>query len=189
MHEDQMTTFEVNVRLLAWERWPGLDWPTRLKLLGCPLGDLSADPPSPTLVREMEARFGLTGLRHADLLSERDVDVLRANLEHLLAKERYGSFRTIARQIGVSTATVSRWAAGTHTPHQPHLQALGRALSLQRDTDLHTSLLFLTDHPCTHEERRLNVLRWVNAAKPADLEALFPALDRLLGTRPIHHQE
>jgi hypothetical protein len=168
-----MTQFELNWRYLAWRRWPDLTWPQRLARLGKPLRDLTADPPAVNLVAEIEGRFEAEHLEHTNMLAGEDLDFLRENLRHLLGQAPYGTHGTLARQMGVSLNTVSR-------PRPDHLRNLCALLHLPPDLDLYATPLFLTDAPSTHVARLEQVKGWMDGLRPTALQALYPALERLL---------
>lgn len=176
----EMTQFELNWRYLAWRRWPDLTWSQRLARLGKPLRDLTANPPAAKLVAEIEGRFEVEYLEHINVLAEEDLDFLRENLRHLLGQAPYGTHGTLARQIGVSLNTVSRWASGENRPRPEHLRTLCALLYLPPNLDLYATPLFLTDAPSTHSARLEQVKGWVNGLDPAALQVLYPALERLL---------
>lgn len=183
-HMRPMTRFERNWRVLAWQRWPQLPWPERLERLGLPLEDLTSPTPHPETVQRIEGRFHAEHLQHVDLLTEQNIDILAQNLRYLLGNAPHGTLGRLARRLGVSLSTVSRWAAGETHPRETHLRVLHSELHLDADLDLTTTPLFLWEAAFTHEARVQQIHRWVDTLPAPTLQVLYPALERLLRETP-----
>lgn len=175
-----MSRFEQNWRVLAWQRWPRLSWAERLSRMGLPLAELVAQHPDPEIVLRVEGRFGAEHLQHVDLLADQHIDVLAENLRYLLGRAPHGTLGRLARRLEVSVSTMSRWAAGETHPRAAHLRLLHSELHLDADLDLTTTPLFLWETAFTHEARVRQIHQWVDTLPPAQLQILYPALERLL---------
>lgn len=180
----EISRFEYNWRILAWQRWPNLPWTERIERLGFSIDQLTAQPPDPEIVRLIEGRFHAEHLQHADLLTDQKIDILRENLRFLLGQAPHGTLGRLARRLGVSLSTVSRWAAGETHPREMHLRVLHSEFHLDANLDLSTTPLFLWEAAFTHDARVREVHRWVDSLPATTLQALYPALERLLRETP-----
>jgi hypothetical protein len=110
-----------------------------------------------------------------------NLDILKANLQLLLDLLPYGRKKVFAQSIGVKPRTVSDWLAGRQRPERDNLRAVGRHFGLPENIDLTTEPLFVTFEPFGESARREWVRRRIGEIDTQTLDALFPALRKLLG--------
>lgn len=85
----------------------------------------------------------------------------------------------IAKEIGVTERTISRWKAGDHDISDGHLAALRRIFQLPSGTDLRKDPIFLSWVPIDDRGRRQWLSRQIKEIDSADLTELFPAFEKL----------
>lgn len=112
---------------------------------------------------------------HAPFFEER-INVLLENVQYLLESVKQ---KDLAREIGVTKDTVSRWFRGGHNISPKHLDELRRFFRLPADIDLKTDAIFLSLTPFDDQRRREWLAQQIKEIDPDQLRDLFPAFERL----------
>ena len=194
----------TNVLFACWRRTAAKDdWP---QLLG---GWLVAEP-SPAEAKLLVARrvaesflMGETGLDHqqVELLARslhRDVQelmfeswpaaedglILRENMRRLIENSGADSKGGLAKTLGVSAATLSRWISGQQVPDTRARRAIVSLFGLRSSEDLEQTPLFLSYTPVTHAERLVWIQSRLVRMSWTELGELFPAFQRLC-SKPV----
>lgn len=108
------------------------------------------------------------------------VDIFRENIAFLLDSLPHGKKQGLAASLGVDPTTVSRWGAGKLRPHRAYLHQLLQHFGLPSSTDLDADPLFLRPDPIGSAAIRAWICKRVESIEGSDLEALLPALKKLL---------
>ena len=109
--------------------------------------------------------------------------ILQQNIRRLLENSGVETKAGLAKTLGVSAATLSRWISGSQVPDTRARRAIASLFGLRGVDDLEQTPVFLSYSPVTHAERvawiqsRLVDMSWV------ELRELFPALRRLCDPR------
>lgn len=118
-------------------------------------------------------------LAHEQLLPEQEI--LANNIDCLFAELGHGRRAEVANEIGVDVSTISRWRRGKLKPSAERLQRLQSLFGLSDSINLRRDPLFLSIFPISESQRREWLKNQIGRLPPDDLNALFPALQRLLG--------
>src|SRR5262249_21357701 len=109
------------------------------------------------------------------------VDVLWENIKFLTEKDNTGEkLVRLARAIGVSQVTISRWRNRAQRPEDAQIAKLALYFNLPARTDLKTDSIFLSLYPIGHLERRNWLKHQIDQLNAEILDEIFPALRRLL---------
>jgi len=106
-------------------------------------------------------------------------DILQENLLYLFDSLEHGEGKVLAERIGANPTTVSRWRSGEQTPRKHNLVALCHFFGLSSGTNLETDPIFLSVDPVGDRQRREWLKKRIDELKLADLQDLYPALERL----------
>jgi transcriptional regulator with XRE-family HTH domain len=109
------------------------------------------------------------------------VDVLWENIKFLTEKDYTGEkLVAIARAIGVSQVTISRWRSRNQRPEDAQIAKLCLYFNLPAKTDLKTDSIFLSLYPIGALDRKNWLKQQIDQLDPEILDEIFPALRRLL---------
>lgn len=184
--------FAMNLRLGLWRKgipsahwsgqvaaWAGVSEERAEQLLrgeGAPIGSSEIDRIASGIEQSADE------LVHGDLLAE--VDILKENLRSLLSTLPHGGQLEFAKAISVDPTTVSRWATGKFPPRRaPNLAAIRRYFHLPSFVDLNSTPLFLDMDPIGNLAKRQSLHDQLDGLSADELDALFPALRKLLAKR------
>lgn len=109
--------------------------------------------------------------------------ILRQNIGRLLGNSGAETKGELAKTLGVSAATLSRWISGSQVPDSRARRAIAALFGLGGAEDLEQTPVFLSYSPVTHAERLAWIQSRVVRMSWAELRELFPALRRLCDTR------
>lgn len=133
---------------------------------------------------EVEALASIFGLEIDDLivapLYNRERTILQENLAYLAESVRHGKQKEVAKMIGVSAETFSRWAGGTVKPRKRNLRTLLKLHEIDPDTDLETEPLFLSLEPVSAFAKRDWISGRVQDLPSDEIAAIYPALRKIL---------
>lgn len=107
--------------------------------------------------------------------------ILRQNIRRLLGNSGTETKGELAKRLGVSAATLSRWTGGHQEPDTRARRAIVSLFGLRSIEDLEQVPLFLAYVPVTHAERVAWIQSRVADMSWRELDELFPALRRLCG--------
>lgn len=183
-----------NLRLLLWQKgidrkkwaeelahWAGVDVSKARALL-------NGEKPSE---REMDRIAEANNIEQQDLLGDlvERVNVLAENLKYLLDSLPHGGQRLLAKELGADETTLSRWKSGKGIASgradrrvKEKLARLREYFGLSSAVDLTVEPLFLSLEPIGSYQRRQWVQERLEAMDSAELDELFPAFKRLLGS-------
>ena len=105
--------------------------------------------------------------------------ILRENLRRLLGNSGSGTKGELAKLLGVSAATLSRWISGHQEPDTRARRAIASLFGLRGIEDLEQAAVFLSYTPVTHAERVAWIQSRVVDMPWSQLKEMFPALRRL----------
>jgi transcriptional regulator with XRE-family HTH domain len=111
--------------------------------------------------------------------------ILRQNIGRLLGNSGAATKGELAKRLGVSAATLSRWISGQQQPDTRARRAIASLFGLRSSEDLEHTPLFLSYMPVTHAERVAWIQSHVVDMSWRELDELFPALRRLFGRRSV----
>ena len=180
----------VNIRYACWkasqkhEQWPSLlaTWLGRREEVGLATAIL-CDFQTPTS-EQIESLAKALHIDEQDLVfttmpTAEGVDLLSENLKRLLASTGNQTKGALAKEIGVSPATLSRWISGGQVPDTSARRRIAVFFGLRSPEELAESPIFLSYLPVSHGER----LAWLNSRLQViashELHYLFPALLRI----------
>jgi transcriptional regulator with XRE-family HTH domain len=109
--------------------------------------------------------------------------ILRENLRRLIGNSGVETKGELAKLLGVSAATLSRWISGHQEPDTRARRAIVSLFGLRSDEELEQTPLFLSYTPVTHAERVAWIQSRVVQMPWHELRELFPAFRRLCGPR------
>lgn len=180
--------FSENVKYLLWsdkdlprEEWLSrlVEWtksdPIRAKEL-----IYGAEPSSSEQKNIAEAvNRTESDLRHARLLEEDGINLLRENVLYLLDNLEHGEQGKLAKSIGVDEDTITKWKSGQGI-RPKNLEALREYFRMPSDVDLKTKPIFLELTPFGDKRRREWLHNHIDQLEPDTLRDLFPSLVRQL---------
>lgn len=179
----------LNIRYLLWREGVRRDeWAAKLAdLLGCDIrraqeilsGGVDLQPKEISAMAKAY-KVGVNDLRTLNLLSKEKVDVLIANIRHLIDGLAHGQRRQFATELGVDVTTVSRWSTAAQRPTKTKLGRIRDYFGLPVATDLEGDPIFLSLDPVTGSEMRSWLHEQIEGLDADTLRNLFPALQRLL---------
>jgi len=179
----------LNIRFLLWREGVRRDeWGGKLaKLLGSDIhraqevlgGRVDLQPKEIALIAKAY-KLGGNKLRTQSLVSEEKVDVLSANIRHLIDGLAHGQRRQFAAELGVDVTTVSRWSTASQRPTKTKLKRICNYFGLPVATNLEGDPIFLSLDPVTGSEVRSWLHEQIDGLDADTLRNLFPALQRLL---------
>lgn len=105
--------------------------------------------------------------------------IVRENLRRLLGNSGAESKGRLAKEIGVSAATLSRWISGQQVPDTRARRAIAALFGMSASEDLEQSPMFLSYLPVTHAERQVWIQSRLEQMSWLELRELFPAFRRL----------
>jgi hypothetical protein len=105
--------------------------------------------------------------------------VLHQNLVRLLADPGEQTKTQLAKELGVSPATLSRWIGGSQLPDTTARRMIASLFGLRDPEELENSPIFLSYLPVTHGERVAWLSSRLRALSSRELQELFPALMRI----------
>jgi len=182
----------LNIRFLLWREGVKRDeWIAKLAdLLGCDINRAqgilggAADPESQEVALIAKPyKVGVNKLRTQSLVAEEKVDVLSANIRHLIDGLVHGQRRQFAAALGVDVTTVSRWSTAAQRPTKTKLMRICDYFGLPVATNLETDPLFLSLEPVTGREMKGWLHEQIDGLDADTLRNLFPALQRLFTGR------
>ena len=179
----------LNIRFLLWRDGVKRDeWSAKLaNLLGSDIpraqeilsGGVDLQPTEVALIAKAY-KVTVNKLRTQSLVSEEKVDVLTANIRHLIDGLAHGQRRQFAAQLGVDVTTVSRWSTAAQRPTKTKLGRIRDYFGLPVATNLEGDPIFLSLDPVTGTEMRSWLHEQIEGLDADTLRNLFPALQRLL---------
>ena len=186
-------TFAVNIRYLCWKRnrdrnlWPGLlaSWLRETDSLEVALSLLTeARPPKPEHIESIARELNLDEqeLVFTDMAIGEGVSLLKCNLERLLSSPGKLSKGDLAREVGVSPATLSRWISGVQVPDTKARRMIANLFGLRGEDELVNVPLFLSYQPLTYGEQIAWLNKCLQEIDENELFELFPALSRIFST-------
>ncbi|MCP4542406.1 MAG: hypothetical protein GY832_35230 [Chloroflexi bacterium] len=107
------------------------------------------------------------------------VDIFQENLRYLFDSLEHGEGKVLATGTGADKNTVSRWRTEKQRPQKPNQVALCHFFGLPSDTDLEDDPIFLSMSPISDRRRREWLRERIDLLDAAELQDLFPALERL----------
>lgn len=119
-------------------------------------------------------------LQFGRLIETDGVDILLQNVQYLLDTLEHGEQTQLAKSIGMSSTSISRWHRSIQRPDKTAQIGLCKYFGLPPDVDLETKPIFLTLSPLTDRQRRIWLRERINKVSATKLQALFPALELLL---------
>jgi len=186
----QLYPVDLNLRYLCWKHEPDRSkWPEVLaNWIGGRFDVVSAVSAlsGHRSINQLEIASLVSALRldehefvYGSLLAADGIKVVSKNLERLTLSASGQTKSELARQIGVSPVTISRWVNGSQTPDARARKMIAIIFGLRDETDLENDPIFLSYLPVTYGEQTA----WINAAMQAmdsvELRTLFPALYRI----------
>ena len=191
--------FCLNLAVACWrknpdpEQWPGFvaSWtgekpkeasvsvyPTAEGLL---LGELK---PTADLLDRIAECIGCSAddLLYADA-SQAYVSSARIHNIRRLIGGWHGTQKELARALGVSQTTVTRWKLGQQEPDSAALRSISQLFQLGGVSELDSPRQFLSFRPVTHAERLSWLRRRIESLGAEESRELFPAFERLLRGR------
>ncbi len=184
-----MESLTLNIRYLLWREGVRRDeWAAKLAdLLGCDIrraqeilsGGVDLQPKEISAMAKAY-KVGVNDMRTLNLLSKEKVDVLIANIRHLIDGLAHGQRRQFATELGVDVTTVSRWSTAAQRPTKTKLGRIRDYFGLPVATDLEGDAIFLSLDPVTGSEMRSWLHEQIEGLEADTLRNLFPALQRLL---------
>ena len=184
-----MESLTLNIRFLLWRDGVKRDeWSAKLaNLLGSDIpraqeilsGGVDLQPTEVALIAKAY-KVTVNKLRTQSLVSEEKVDVLTANIRHLIDGLAHGQRRQFAAQLGVDVTTVSRWSTAAQRPTKTKLGRIRDYFGLPVATNLEGDPIFLSLDPVTGTEMRSWLHEQIEGLDADTLRNLFPALQRLL---------
>lgn len=180
--------FSENIKYLLWsdKDLPREEWVSRL--VEWSKGDtirakelLYGAEPSSSEQKNIAEAVNLTesDLRHARLLEEDRVNILRENILYLLESLEHGEQGKLAKSIGVDEDTITKWKSGQGI-RPKNLEALREYFRMSSDVDLKAKPIFLELTPFGDKRRREWLHNHIAQLEPDTLRDLFPSLVRQL---------
>jgi transcriptional regulator with XRE-family HTH domain len=105
-------------------------------------------------------------------------NILQLNLAYLFENSEVKQV-DLAKQIGTTPVTVSRWKAGIQKPHPNQLRALCHQFHLSPTTNLERDALFLSRFPVGLQKKKW-LIEQIEKLSIEDLDSYFPSLYRIL---------
>jgi hypothetical protein len=188
MDVDHLNNKALNTRLLLWQKTSDAwNWAGYLKSrIGVSLQRaqqiLQGDNPDNGEWEQICAAFDVDNEEYsvAKLPGLDGREILMNNVAHLLRTLPQGGQQKLAEGLTVREETVSRWSSRARPPDRSNILKLLNHFELPADLDLTTVPLFLTLEPLGGYERRAWLHEAVDRLPDADLNRLFPALEKLL---------
>ena len=184
-----MESLTLNIRYLLWREGVRRDeWAAKLAdLLGCDIrraqeilsGGVDLQPKEVAAMAKAY-KVGANDVRTLSFLSKEKVDVLTANIRHLIDGLAHGQRRQFASHLGVDVTTVSRWSTAAQRPTKTKLGRIRDYFGLPIGTDLECDPIFLSLDPVTGSEMKSWLHERIEGLDADTLRNLFPALQRLL---------
>lgn len=106
--------------------------------------------------------------------------ILRENIVFLMASLPRGGKASLAKALKITSSQISRWAAGTHLPHQSNIEELMGYLGLNPRIDLKVHPIFLINGPIHGEAKREYLMKQLQEAPPWLLDDHFASFEKLL---------
>ena len=125
-------------------------------------------------------KVGVNDLRTQNLVTKEKVDVLAANIRHLIDGLAHGQRRQFAAGLGVDVTTVSRWSTAAQRPTKTKLGRIRDYFGLPVATSLEVDPIFLSLEPVTGNEMRSWLHEQIEGLDAETLRNMFPALERIL---------
>jgi len=179
----------LNIRYLLWREGVRRDeWAAKLAdLLGCDIrraqeilsGGVDLQPKEISAMAKAY-KVGVNDMRTLNLLSKEKVDVLTANIRHLIDGLAHGQRKHFAAELGVDVTTVSRWSTAVQRPTKTKLGRIRDYFGLPIAMDLEGDPIFLSLDPVTGSEMKSWLHEQIEGLEADTLRNLFPALQRLL---------
>jgi transcriptional regulator with XRE-family HTH domain len=107
------------------------------------------------------------------------LDILWENLRYFFESLEHGEGKKLAADTGTDQVTVSRWRTEGQRPRKYNQVALCHFFGLPSDTDLEHDPVFLSMSPISDRRRRDWLRERIDLLDAAELQDLFPALERL----------
>ena len=180
----------TNLRYLCWKqqrdrsKWPGMlaTWLGNRDSVELAVALLSETQlPKPTHIEAIVRVLNLDeqDLVFSDLVASDGVNFLKLNLERLLSSPGKQTKSALAREIGVSPATLSRWIGGKQAPDGRARQKIAMIFGLRSEDELVGKPLFLSYLPVTYGEQVVWLNMCLKEISESELLDLFPALYRV----------
>lgn len=114
-------------------------------------------------------------------------DIIRENCQRLLEREVSGlSLREIARQTGVSEATIQRWKTGVNSPELNNIEKLAEVLKISPREFFEVKSPEDTE---TSKDQSLEIIQQIASLGPSELEILMDTLKALSKPLPAKAQK
>ena len=182
----------LNIRYLLWREGERREeWAAKLTdLLGCDIrraqeilsGGVDLQPKEISAMAKAY-KIGVNDMRTLNLLSKEKVNVLTANIRHLIEGLAHGQRKYFAAELGVDVTTVSRWSSSAQRPTRTKLRRICEYFGLPLATNLEDDPVFLSLDPVTGSEMKSWLHEQIEGLDADTLRNLFPALQRLLKSK------
>lgn len=183
----------VNLRYLCWKQqkdrsqWPALlaSWlggKAKVEMAIALLSDTQLPKPEQIEAIVRALNIDEQDLVFANLLDSDGVNLLKLNLKRLLCSPGKQSKGALAKEIGVSPATLSRWISGKQDPDSRAKHMIATLFGLRGEAALTTRPLFLSYLPVTYGEQVVWLNMCLNEISANELMDLFPALYRMFSS-------
>jgi transcriptional regulator with XRE-family HTH domain len=108
-------------------------------------------------------------------------DLLMMNLKHLMKEIPRGSRKKMAKELGVTPESVSRWSTSQNPPSTNNMALLLKYFQLDSSLNLNETPYFLSLSPVGHFSQKRWLKERIDKISAPELSKLFPALEKLLG--------
>jgi transcriptional regulator with XRE-family HTH domain len=106
-------------------------------------------------------------------------DIVRDNIEQILDETELKG-NEMAKNLGVSEASFSRWRKGKHLPTPGHLRKLSNLAGIDDAVDLFEVPIALLGSPTSVAAKRRWLITHLETADDTTIEQIYPALERML---------
>jgi len=141
---------------------------------------LHGEPPSHDELGRAERLLSTT---REDLMFNRPhpsrEDIVRDNIEQILDETELKG-NAMAKNLGVSEASFSRWRKGKHLPTPGHLRKLSNLVGIDDTVDLYVVPIALLGSPTSVASKRRWLITHLENADDTTIEQIYPALERML---------
>ncbi|MEO0373760.1 MAG: hypothetical protein AAF329_03865 [Cyanobacteria bacterium P01_A01_bin.17] len=116
----------------------------------------------------------------SNLLEESGLDIWQENVAYLVNSLAHGENSKLAKALDVASSTISKWKNRQQRPEKTHRKGLYSFFEVPGLIDLEKDPIFLDLSPIFATAQRAWLHRQIDQLKGKTIQALFPALERLL---------
>ncbi len=129
---------------------------------------------------EEHARFLDTDYLYRESIEDRKSELVQENILYLLNSIPWGNNQEFVEELGIQASTLTRWKNGAMKPSKYYQSKICKYFGVPDVDGLKTEFLFLGLSPTTVTEKKLHLKRLLDSIDREKLEAMYPAIVKLL---------